>query len=398
MNSVAAVEARLRDAAWLRRDETQAIFAILDGGAGRTRAVGGVVRDTVLDRQRGNPDIDLATELLPTEVIERAKAAGIAFYPTGIEHGTITLRVDNLVAEVTTLRRDLQTDGRHAQVQFGTDWVEDASRRDFTLNALYAESDGTLLDPLDGLGDCLAGRVRFIGEPAARIAEDGLRVFRFFRFSASHGGEVFDAAGTAACAAAVDRLGHLSAERIGTEMSRMLALPQIATTLRAMSRIGLERLDDGMLALLKAYERQSGRPQFHGRLALILDRQAPDAVQRRWRLANADIDAALAIKAASALLVAFKINEAVYRFGEHLDLAIDVAAVMAGWGEAGKMAITEQVHAIAPPTFPVGGKDLLALGLQPGPAFGIVLDRLEQQWVESGFTLDRSALLALAKV
>ncbi|HTN60198.1 MAG TPA: CCA tRNA nucleotidyltransferase, partial [Devosia sp.] len=362
MSSVAAGEARLRDAPWLRRDEIQAIFAVLDGKAGRTRAVGGVVRDTLLERQRDNPDIDLATELLPGEVIERAKAAGIAFYPTGIEHGTITLRIDDLVVEVTTLRRDVRTDGRHAEVRFGTDWVVDASRRDFTLNALYAEPDGTLFDPLDGLGDCLAGRVRFIGEPAARIAEDGLRVFRFFRFSASHGGEVFDAAGLEACAAAVGALDHLSGERIRAEMSRMLALPRIAATLRTMSRIGLEPTRDTILAMLKAYERQSARPQFHGRLALLFDLQSPEVLQRRWRLANADIAAALAIKAASALLADLRINEAVYRFGDHLDTAIDVAAVMAGWGEAGKVAITEQVAAITPSKFPIDGRDLLALG------------------------------------
>jgi poly(A) polymerase len=201
----------------------------------------------------------------------------------------------------------------------------------------------------------------------------------------------------AACAAAVGKLGHLSAERIGAEMVRMLSLPQIAATLRAMSEIGLERIDEDSLARLKAYERQAAAPRFHGRLALILDRQAPEAIQRRWRLANADIEAALAIRAASALLAQFRINEAVYRFGRHLGVAIDVAAVNAGWGEAGKLAITEQAQAVEPPKFPVDGRDLLALGMVPGPDFGRLLERLEQQWVESGFTLDRSALLALAK-
>ncbi|MEO8684310.1 MAG: CCA tRNA nucleotidyltransferase [Devosia sp.] len=395
--SVATAEGRLRDATWLKRPETQAIFALLDGESGLTRAVGGVVRDTLLDRHRDNPDVDFATVLLPPEVMRRAEAAGIAAYPTGIEHGTVTLRVNELVAEVTTLRRDVETDGRHAQVVFGTDWSEDAKRRDFTLNALYAQPDGTLFDPLDGLDDCLAGKVRFIGDPRQRIAEDGLRVFRFFRFSASHGEETFDPEGMAACAAAAGRLDHLSGERVGAEMTRMLSLPHVAATLRAMSAIGLEPIDDEMLVLLKAYERQSAKPQFHGRLALLLGRQLPESIQRRWRLPNVDIDAALAIRAASELLREFNINAAVYRFSAYLGVAIDIAAVIAGWGEAGKLAVTEQVYDIDPPKFPIGGRDLLALGVAPGPDLGNVLERLEQRWVESGFTLDRSALLELAK-
>ena len=395
--NVATAEGRLRNAAWLQREETQAIFALLDGASGQTRAVGGMVRDTLLDRHRDNPDVDFATVLLPAEVIRRAEAAGIAAYPTGIEHGTITLRVNDLVAEVTTLRRDVETDGRHAQVVFGTDWTEDARRRDFTLNALYAQPDGTLFDPLDGLGDCLAGKIRFIGDAGRRIAEDGLRVFRFFRFSASHGGESFDAEGLAACAAAVGHLDHLSAERIGAEMTRMLSLPHVATTLRTMTGIGLEPIDEATLAMLKAYERQSAKPQFHGRLALVLGQQAPETIQRRWRLANADIDAALATKAASNLLREFKINAAVYRYSAYLSAAIDVAAVTAGWGEAGKLAVTEQVLAVEPPKFPIGGRDLIDLGMSPGPALGKALEQLEHQWVESGFTLDRRALLELAK-
>lgn len=398
MSALAIAEARLRHAKWLQREQTQEIFALLDGAEGRTRAIGGVVRDTLLDRQRDNPDIDFATELLPAEVVARASAAGVASYPTGIEHGTVTLRLDETLAEVTTLRRDVVTDGRHAQVAFGTDWTEDASRRDFTLNALYADASGALFDPLGGLDDCLAGRVRFIGEPAQRIAEDGLRVFRFFRFSASHGGEAFDAAGEAACAAAVGQLAHLSAERIGAEMTRMLSLRAVATTLRAMTQIGLEPLDEWTLVALKAYERQAGQPRFHGRLALMLRQQAPEAVQARWRLSNADIDAALAIRAASKLLADFNVNAAVYRFASLLPVAIEVAAVEAGWGGAGKSAVREQIDSTAPPKFPVGGNDLMALGMRAGPDLGAALAQLEQRWIESGFTLDRDTLLKLVQL
>ncbi|RYY39097.1 MAG: CCA tRNA nucleotidyltransferase, partial [Sphingomonadales bacterium] len=170
--------ARLKTADWLVRDETQTLLRLLGGNDGRTRAVGGIVRDTLLGRDLIPTDIDFATALLPHEVAILAERAGIAVHPTGIEHGTVTLRLNNLTAEVTTLREDVETDGRRALVQFGTDWTRDAERRDFTLNALYAGFDGELFDPLGGLGDCLAGRVRFIGDPARRIEEDRLRVYR----------------------------------------------------------------------------------------------------------------------------------------------------------------------------------------------------------------------------
>ena len=231
------------EADWLKNPETQAILAALDGAERRTRIVGGVIRDTIMDVKRASADIDMATELLPDEVMARARAAGMASYPTGIEHGTVTLKLGETIAEVTTLRRDVETDGRHAVVAFGTDWVEDASRRDFTLNALYCDADGTLFDPLDGVGDALSGVVRFIGDARQRIAEDGLRVYRFFRFSASHGGQQFDVGGLAACADAAGRLEHLSRERVGAEMTRMLALPKVARTLTEMADIGLFKAD-----------------------------------------------------------------------------------------------------------------------------------------------------------
>jgi poly(A) polymerase len=397
LTQIATAEARLRDAEWRKRGETQAILAALDGAAGRTKAVGGVVRDTVLDRQRDNPDIDMATELLPDEVMARAKAAGIAAYPTGIDHGTVTLRLGETLAEVTTLRQDVETDGRHAVVAFGRDWKIDAERRDFTLNALYAEADGTLFDPVDGLADCLGGRVRFIGDARRRIAEDGLRVFRFFRFSASHGGEHFDAAGEAACAAAVRRLSHLSAERIGAEMRRMLDLPKIATTLRRMVDIGLIDIGPEVLQALKAYERQSGRPIFAGRLALLIMGEPPESLQARWRLSNSDVATAIDIEKAAALLTDMKIDEAIYRFGPVVRVALDIAAVQAGWGEAGKAAILERLNEVEAPVFPLGGKDLLAIGMPPGPELGAELERLEREWIESGFALDRDNLLERAR-
>ena len=389
--------ARLKSADWLRRDETQTLLKLLGGEDDKTRAVGGIVRDTLLGRDLAPADIDFATALLPHEVAIRAERAGIAVHPTGIEHGTVTLRLDTLVAEVTTLREDVETDGRRALVQFGTDWTRDAERRDFTLNALYAGIDGDLFDPLDGLDDCLAGKVRFIGEPARRIEEDRLRVYRFFRFSASHGGEKFDSAGLDACRAAADRLDGLSAERVGHELRRMLALPRVATTLKAMVEADILALSGETIRLLHGYERRARRPDFAARLAIIIAETGVNRLKSRWRLSNDEVAAAEVILAVAQLVRDYKLNEAAYRHPAALADGVEVAAILADWTEAGKSAVLDQLQGLAVPRFPVTGGDLIKLGLRPGKALGAELDRLEQLWIESGFSLDREALLATLK-
>jgi len=383
--------ARLETAPWLVRPQMQAIFAALDGSRRRTRAVGGAVRDTLLGRAAGN-DVDLATELLPEEVMARARAAGIAAHPTGIDHGTVTLVLGETLAEVTTLRRDVKTDGRRAEVAFGTDWVEDARRRDFTLNALYCAADGTLYDPLGVLEDLRAGVVRFIGAPEQRIAEDGLRVFRFFRFSASHGGEHFEPAGLAACAAAVDRLDHLSRERIGHEMLRMLALPAIATTLETMAGLGLLDLAEAARPALRAYEALGGQ-NVATRLALIGEEKL-DALQPAWRLSNQVMNEARAIAAAAALLAEDRIGEVAYRQGEAAVEGLALAAARENWSRDRLAEAARMLAGLIVPPFPLTGADLAGLGMAQGPALGQQLRRLEQLWIDSGFTLGKAELLA----
>lgn len=390
-------EGRLRRAEWLMRPETQRLMALLDGAQGRTRAVGGIVRDTLLDLPREAADVDLATELHPDEVIARAGRAGVAAYPTGIEHGTVTLKLDSLLAEVTTLREDVETDGRHAVVRFGTSWTRDAARRDFTINALYAGMNGTLFDPLGGLDDLLARRVRFIGNPQQRIAEDRLRVFRFFRFSASHGNERLDPEGYAACQAAADTLGRLAAERVGSEMRRMMALPRIGTTLTAMVRAAVLDLPETVLKLLHQYERRARRPDVTGRFAILLTAVSPSTLQESWRLSNDEMRTASAVLSVARLLGEFEVYEAAYRHPAALADGVDVAMVLSDWGEAGRAAVLEQLERLDVPRFPLGGDDLMAAGHRPGPALGAELDRLERLWIEGGFTLDREALLALAR-
>lgn len=382
---------RLDGAEWLARPAVQAIFAALDGAEGKTRAVGGVVRDSLIGAVTETTDIDMATELLPVTVMQRAKAAGIATYPTGIDHGTVTLAVDGTSVEVTTLRRDVATDGRHAEVQFGTDWVEDARRRDFTINALYCMADGALFDPLGGAGDLVNGRVRFIGEAAQRIAEDGLRVFRFFRFSASHGGQSLDADGLAACRDAAGRLDHISAERIGAEMLRMLALPAVARTLAVMAEIGLLDLTEAAIKALLSYEQLGGQAPA-ARLALLGLDMAD--LQSRWRLANAVAERADRIRAAAELVADDRLGWAAYRFGEQAVEGLAVAAAQGSWPRERLMETARELGRLPVAPLPVGGRDLAAAGIPQGPEMGQILKRLEEEWVGSDFSLTREDLLA----
>ncbi len=388
---------RLRAAPWLKSAPLRKILAALDGEGATTLIVGGAVRDTLLGSRSAGTEIDLATTLLPEEVATRARAHGIAAIPTGIDFGTMTLAFDEKSFEVTTLRHDVETDGRHAVVRFGTDWAEDAKRRDFTLNALYCSADGELRDPLDGLEDCLAGRVRFIGDAATRIAEDRLRVFRFFRFSASHGGEVFDPAGLKASIAAAGTLGRLSAERIGHEMTRILALPKCARTLTAMTEAGILDIDGRTLDRLRHYERIAEVPGLAGRLALLTGSDGLDALKSRWRLSNALVRQAQSVGQAAGLIAADRLAEAAYRFADLGDAASDVAAAEADWPDAEARAIRQKLAAYAPPDFPISGATLLGHGFAPGPDLGALMSRLEAAWINSGYALTRDELLALAR-
>ena len=393
MNRSRGALVRLRSAAWIAREETQAIFALLEGDAGRTRAVGGIVRDTLIGLARSDTDVDMATEIPPREVMARAQRAGIAAYPTGLEHGTVTLRIGEFVVEVTTLREDVETDGRRARVKFGTDWRRDAERRDFTLNALYANADGTLFDPLGGLADCLAGHVRFIGDADQRIAEDRLRIFRFFRFCASHGRQQLDADGLAAVQRFAGDLSAVSAERVGAEMRRMLSLPRIAKVLGVMARIGILELRPELLKQLARYERLDGGVEFAERLALLAGTMGADHLQAAWRLSNGEMSKAGELLAAAKLLNAGQLHEAAYRHGPHRLGGLRVAAALGGWGDEQFAAARDSLEALVVPHFPVNGNDLAGLGMAPGRSLGVELKRLEAIWIESGFTLDRKALL-----
>lgn len=399
MISREAALARLAAADWLVA--AKSFFDCLGGAEGRTRAVGGIVRDTLLGRLRSSTDIDMATELLPAQVAERAGAAGLGVHPTGIDHGTITLVHRGLAAEVTTLRRDVETFGRHATVAFGTDWAEDARRRDFTMNALYCGPDGALFDPLGGLDDCLAGRVRFIGDPDARIREDRLRVYRYFRFAASHGDQRFEQDALDACARSAPDLAMLSSERVGSEMMRLLGQNRCAKSLVVM--LDLRVLSPALFSddIIEAAERlealvDEGDPEIR-LAAMVLQGLNLDSLRSAWRLSNATMKAVLSLSEGARLAQEEKWGELGYRFPELRLKAVAVAAAAFERSLEWLAQAQQAVASIEPSAFPISGGDLIALGFEPGPRLGAELKRLEASWIQSGFTLTREALLAEAR-
>jgi poly(A) polymerase len=401
----------LKGAPWLEREETRSVFDALEGGGIETRAVGGAVRDTLL----GLPitEVDLATTAVPEEVMARAAKVGIKAVPTGIDHGTVTLVANGAPFEVTTLRCDVETFGRHARIAFTTDWEEDAKRRDFTLNALYADRDGRLFDPLGGLADVVAGRVRFIGDAEERIKEDYLRILRFFRFNAYYGKGPLDAQGLAAVVRLRAGLAQLSAERVGGELRRILVAPQAARALEALYDYGLltgllggvPRLDDFMR--LVAIEEALGRaaePALRLAVLAVFVEEDVARLTQRFRLSNAEQAVlALAAKVGAKVRRPDEVEAKVqlYRLGP----VAYVASILIAWVRSGApiddpawrvlLGLPTRWQA---PTFPVRGADIIALLGEPkGVEIGSALRRLEQLWIESGFALDREQLLEAAK-
>ena len=399
----------LRDWSLLKQPPLRAVFDALDGEGRATRIVGGAVRDALLGRDV--TDADLATVLLPADVIARAEAAGLKTVPTGIEHGTVTVVSGGRPFEVTTLRRDIETDGRHAVVRYSTDWKEDASRRDFTMNALYCDMQGEVFDPLGGLADLRASRVRFIGRAEDRIREDYLRILRFFRFFAWYGEGRPDPDGLRACARLKSGLATLSAERVWAELKRLLkasdparALLWMRTT-EVLQKVLPESWGIDPIHRVIAAERIEGwtpDPLFRLEAILPPHRARIDALAERLRLSRAE--AARLHCWADAPEADLTISESdlakrLYRGGregirDRLRHAL-AREVEQGHHEA-VAALGKQIAFVelwSPPVFPLSGKDLVARGIAPGPEVGRRLQELEQRWIESGFSLSRDALL-----
>ncbi len=403
---------------WRVHPATVAVMEALGraGGADTARFVGGCVRNAVM----GAPvrDIDIATTLTPPRVIAALEAAGLKAVPTGIEHGTITAVAKGKPFEITTLRRDVETDGRRAVVAFTTDWAEDAARRDFRLNALYADTGGRIYDPTGaGLADARAGRIVFVGDPATRIAEDALRIPRFFRFLAWYGQGEPDAAALAACAEHRTLVEGLSAERVGHELVALLAAPDPRGAVRLMARVGVLALlvpDAVGLRRFDALVRIETEILFSEdpllRLAALLP-DNPAAGMRtaaRLRLSNADRDR-LAAALGTSLgtdppLVSWmsprEIRRAVYRLGSgtFCDRALlawagsDRAAAAVQW-----RAMLAMARTWAPPTLPLTGAEVMAAGVPEGPMVGAVLREVETWWIDNDFLDDKLSLVERLK-
>ena len=369
---------------WRRIRGAARLLDALGAGEGLTRYVGGAVRDELLGLAVS--DVDLATRLKPEAVIERLEAARIKAVPTGIEHGTITAVSDGHAFEITSLRKDISTDGRRAIVAFTDDWKEDAARRDFTINALSADPEtGEIFDYFGGLPDIEARRVRFIGEPLERIAEDHLRILRFFRFHARFGAGSPDPVALDACTRRANDLMALSRERIADELLKLLGLPDPATTVGIMLERGILRpvlpeIAAGRLrdleALIAAERRAEVEPDALRRLAALLPREPAVAedIAGRLRLSN---------KARKRLVCSaspdLSLSPKALAYRVRIDCAVDRLLL------AGKVGDAKDIAHWTPPRLPVGGGQLIARGLKEGPVVALTLRKIEDRWVEAGF-------------
>lgn len=384
----------LPDAPWRNRPGMDRLLIALDAKSGATRYVGGCVRDALLGLEQS--DVDLATRFTPDEVVKRLEAARIKAVPTGIAHGTITAVSAGTPVEVTTLRRDVSTDGRRATVAFTDDWRADAARRDFTINALSADPlSGAVFDYFDGLADLEARRVRFIGNPLQRIAEDHLRILRFFRFHARFGQGEPDADGLAACVARANDLMALSRERIADELLKLLALPDPGPTVRLMIARGIFRpvlpeieTADRLDALVTAERAAEIAPAAIRRLAALLpvEPQVVASVAARLRLSNKR--AGRLVTAAGTALdapvpLAYRIGaaEAIDRILLHGEAGPDLTQ-LDGWKR---------------PMLPISGGDLIAMGLTAGPIVAKTMQALDEEWIAAGFPAGKAEVRAMAR-
>lgn len=405
---------RIDPTEWMLADDTAALFDALAACGGTVRFVGGCVRDAVLERTVS--DLDVATDVEPPRVLEVLEAAGIRAVPTGIEHGTVTALPGERPFQVTTLRRDVKTDGRRAVVGYTRDWAEDAKRRDFTMNALSADRDGNIFDYVGGLDDLATGHVRFIGDAAERIREDHLRILRFFRFQANYGQTDPDPEALDACRAAVANLEALSGERLWQEFSRILAATDPCAVLSLMEKTHVlsyllpVRRRLSAVRVLVALE-SSVRP--HGdallRLAALVSplQREMSQIAARFRLSRDDTRRLMELNAergnTSPGMPELAVRRSLYRLGPAFfgDLVLldwaDAIVANAGAAEAEAVAWKESlwdaITSWSAPEFPLNGADVMAMGVPEGPEVGEIVREIEDWWVDQAFRPDREACL-----
>jgi len=383
----AAPALRIPPPLFLSEPATAAVLAALP----EARVAGGAVRDALVGQPVG--DIDLATPRSPEAVMQALSAAGIRAVPTGLEHGTVTAVVDGRGIEITTLRRDVETDGRHARVEFTDDWREDAARRDFTINALSMQRDGAVFDYFGGIEDLRAGRVRFVGKAAQRIAEDYLRILRFFRFFARYARGAPDRDASAAIRGGLAGLAGLSAERVWSELKRILAAPDPVAAVALMAELGVLAAvlpggaDPARLAALVAAWAPTD-PLL--RLAAMFTGDV-DALGDRLKLAN-DERARLSALRAGPSLQPHDDDATVRRMLADTEPDVLIDRIWLAGGDApGWAELRARIAATPRPIFPLEGRDVLALGLEPGPRVGQLLREVRAWWMDRGCTPDVAA-------
>lgn len=400
-------EQRIELQPWMTSPETRAVLDALAAGEAGVRFVGGCVRDAVIGRRTS--DIDLATDAPPERVMELLELAGLKVVPTGLAHGTITAVSGGTPYEITTLRHDIETDGRRAVVAFTDDWEADAARRDFTMNALSLEADGLLHDPFGGIEDLRAGRVRFVGDPHQRLTEDVLRLLRFFRFQAHYGRPPPDDDALAACREMAHLLPRLSAERVRVELLKLLAAPDPAPVVRLMRDEGVldhflsQATAIGRLDRMVAIENGLALCDPLRRLAALLpvDGDTADHIGRALRLSNNERERLVAM-AAPQVDLSPGLNDparrrALYVIGADVwsDLAlISWASAAAGVDDRRWQDLFNETLGWERPKFPLAGRDLKRLGIEEGVRVGELLRAAEAWWVEGDFHADRDECLA----
>ncbi len=389
---------------WMTDENAVLVINTLSGDAVEPQAlfVGGCVRNALLGLSAD--DIDIATRLTPDQVMKRLGDAGVKTIPTGIDHGTITAVAGGRSFEVTTLRRDVETDGRHAVVAFTDDWAQDAARRDFTMNTLLADAEGNIYDPTgQGIADLDAGRVVFVGEPAQRIAEDYLRILRFFRFYAIYGRGEPDRDALQACRAAANHIPKLSRERITQEFLKIIAAPEPARILTLMLGNGVladlpcAGYDGAVLERLDRLQREQGAVHIVTRLITLIE--APEAAEAYLLLSNAQKNAFVAIRTAAAQIgqgSAAEIKKLLYIYGAEIAVQALLLNVARSGARAGGLDLS-LVRSWQPPRFPINGEDVLAAGVAAGPAIGETLRSVEQWWIAQDFAPGRDECLAVMR-
>ncbi len=389
---------------WLSWPETRTLIHAL--GEDNIRFVGGCVRDAIVARPV--QDVDAATVLPPEQTMERLKAQGIKSIPTGIEHGTITAVIGARHFEVTTLRRDVTTDGRHATVAFTDNWQEDAARRDFTMNALYCDASGAITDFFNGIEDAKAGHVRFIGDALQRIREDALRILRFFRFSARYGSNSLNAEGVNACTELANTIATLSGERIQQEMLKLLVTDKAGTIIDAMAHchvlphvLGCE-VDASVLTYLTSllYDTQEAPDAILALAALLRSakgdaNQLVDFIHARWKISNAHYKQLHKLCTVKLQLIQHDalIKRQIRVLGKQDFIQLILLYAAEGAEHSAVLAAIVVARAWDIPVFPVTGADLKAHGFAEGKAMGDMLRELETKWEKSGYSLSKDALL-----